>query len=836
MIDFLLFLIFISKSEDLPETKHMEGGVFGWPDALALQKNLWAKIPIPYIRFYKSEINIAGITEKLISGRLNLSLSTIIEEMISSIQQDLDSNDEMSNETSNFIAKLRKMNNFPSNSIFPKIHHYLNQISYLEGSKLQNEQCNKDLYPNAHLLSRFIGDSFFNDIDCSIPDELIGQFLSFILIIVPIIVIFIFSFLFYLFFAIFRCCCCLAKKRFNPGCFCIIVFILVSSCMLISVGFNITSSVYLIKVVDYIFSKKILNEAETVCKLLNPSINDGIQKVVNELTPAISNISNQTTLTIDESLPQLLNVLNSTAQNLSEISKTMNSLSNFGDDETTKNCSKSEDEFNTCLMNADQQLNDQCKESKITNISLIESFTNFSSADSVAGDLDGYLTNISEIMNVTSFIDSGKRSIIEAIDSIENSVNSIENVSLISNCDFHDYLDFLDEIPSFIIPIGKAVLFLMPILMFIFTLIQFLAFLTKNCCSRCLAACCIPCCFCTFCQFLIGLFSTFFCLFVILMNVLYDHGDDVFNTLMKEVTNENRTIYFGSLNLSSLSNNVIGSFPLEAIKLSEIHFIKNFIDAKLDSTLSDVFSIAEMPFNQIADMIEKALYSASETTNLDSMIVGPIEDIINETQSTIPDANLTDFANISKMNEVLEIYEKSVENCYQQCSSEFSELSENYNRFFDGFDKIESTFSEKRNQIGPVLDEVPQKVSLFANELFGGILKSIGETVGETLRLIIPIFDRIDLKWLIGAFNIMRVRFCYNLFAAVLCISISAHLFIVGMTAMTLIVCIRRRGMGKKKEESEDEDSSESSTQKNRCCHRKRVSNYSNNEMDDINE
>lgn len=85
------------------------------------------------------------------------------------------------------------------------------------------------------------------------------------------------------------------------------------------------------------------------------------------------------------------------------------------------------------------------------------------------------------------------------------------------------------------------------------------------------------------------------------------------------------------------------------------------------------------------------------------------------------------------------------------------------------------------------------------------------------------------MKWLISAFNIIRVRFCYNLFAAVVCTSIAAHLFIVSMTAMSLVLWVRRKGMSDKGkvENSYDEDtesdsdslssmSSSSKTEKNK--------------------
>lgn len=809
----LLFQNCISNSENLPETKHLEGGVFGWPNALASQRNLWSNVKFPYISFYQSDINIAALTREIISGRIDFNLSAKIEEMISSIQDGFDSKDNSTDldgespSTISYVHSRGPIFHFQTIQNFIKI---INDDNFTEEDMQPPQQCDENLYPNAHLLGNVIGSDFLNNIDCKTKDKIIGQIISYVLIIFPIFIIFLASFIFYIVFGFGRCCCCRAKERSNPGPAIIVFFSLTLACMVISFGFSMTASAYLLKVVNYIFSKEILNEGELICNLVAPSLNDCIQKSVNELQPAIQNISNESSTTVDESLPRLNAVLNLTIENISYLTILMKNLSSYGT-QNSASCRMSENEFNKCASEVNSNgLSQNCEAFKIENITLIDDFTDFENADEIAEELDNCTSDVNEVMNVSSSIEDVKDTFVDTIDDVSEKVDSIENVTFDDKCDLSDTFDFFDDLPSFVVPMIKFVLFLPPILMFFVILFQVLAFWMKNCCSRCLSLCCIPCCFCAFCQFLIGLVCTFFGIFIILMNIFYEQGDDVLDTIIKQVTNEDKIISFGSLNLSSVSNNVIGTFSLDSLQLKQIHFIQNFVDAKLDSTLLDILSMKEMPFNDMADVIENAFMNASKTTNTDSLIVDPIENVINQTQSSLPGSNYSNIADLEGMKVMLDLYSKSVDKCYATCSSQFSILSENYHNFINGFNEKVAELNTTRNELDPLLDQVPIDVTNYSNDLFSGFLISIGQSVGAALRVIVPTFNDIDMKWLIGIFNIVRVRLCYNFFTAILCFSISAHLFIFSMTLMSLLLWIRRKGMASKGqvENSSDEDSS----------------------------
>lgn len=805
----LLFPQAFSKPGDLPKTKHIDGGIFGWANALALQRNIWSSLSIPDVRFDKSDINVAKITKELISGRLDINLTQIIQDMINSMQENLDS-DENNETVDEEYLKILAKNKFIS-AIISNIR-YIKQDDVNNSQKLN--QCTKDEYPNAYLISKMLGDEFFENVDCKVIDDFIGQIMSYAFISAPLLIITILSFLFYFFFFILRCCCCKVKERTNPGAFSIVCFIIVLICLFISLGFSITSSAYLYKIVDYIFSKKVLTEAETVCNLFNSSIGDGITKTVDELVPSIQNISDQIVKTIDNSLPKLTDVLNSAIENIFSISDSMNEIVKYGV-QMTDSCTASEDKFNTCIVKYKPTLQGECKKVDIENISIINEYTDFDSANSTVNDLNSQLSSITDIVNISSFIDTGKDSFINMIDQIQEQVSSMDNISISTECNLHSYFDFIDNLPSFIVPIAKLAIFLFPLFMFILIVSELFIFVTKNCCSRCLSLCCVPCCICTLCQLLFGLIFTMMLVLLLFMNIFVNQGDDALDTIIKEVTNEDKIIDFGTFDLTSMTDGIIGKFPLDSVKLRKIHFIKNFVYSDLDSTLSKIVSMSELPFEDIATMIEIALINAAETTNIETLIVGPIYEAINETKSSLPESNLVEIANMSAMSDALNVYSKPVENCYSKCSSQFSELSENYNGFFDEFSKLKGDFENTIKKIEPFLNEIPQKVALTANEVFGDTLKVMGKNVGETLRLFIRMFDGFDMRFLIGAFNIVRVRLCYNFFTAVVCFSISAHLFVVGMTAMSLLVWIRRKGMSSKGqvENSADEDSGSLSDQ-----------------------
>ena len=106
-------------------------------------------------------------------------------------------------------------------------------------------------------------------------------------------------------------------------------------------------------------------------------------------------------------------------------------------------------------------------------------------------------------------------------------------------------------------------------------------------------------------------------------------------------------------------------------------------------------------------------------------------------------------------------------------------------------------YSEQRNNVDKHLRKVPDSLGQLGNELFGGLLKTLGRTFANAFRKVEPSLDSFKFDWAIGAFNIIRVKFLYNFLSAMMCLSVSAHLYLFGMIAMTMLLWVRRRGMGR---------------------------------------
>ena len=817
MFSFILFLLQNSFSKGLPETKHLRGGVFGWVNALSLQRKMWSSLPIPVISFNSSEISLSDITTEFITGQFDINLSQIIQDMLGSLfneteEDNITDNYNYTDDNEEFVYKFQYqkiISNLPK-----KITKYYEEDEeydydngdypdYYEEENKTRYYCDKDLYPNAHLITDMLDGEL--EFDCATVNNFMGQIFSYVFIIVPLLIIFIITLLYYIVFCFGRCCCCRAKKRFKPRLIEIIFFIIITTFMAITIAFSFTASAYMMKIVNYVFKKGIQKDAETVCQMIDPSIGDGLQNMVNKLVPSIENISNKTVFTIDESLPRLMSILNGTQNNIMKLSDVMRDIQKYGGDAQT-DIKQKEATFNECIKVGSSQ---GCSSDTISEVNFFDQFSDFNKALDSVNEMESAISNVSDVMNVSSFVDSGKDTIVESIDGIRESVDEIGNFSIIDKCDFGEYFELVDDLPSFIVPVAGVVLFLIPIIMLVILLIQVCTFWTKGCCSRCCAACCIPCCVCAFCQLIFGLMATFACFVIIFLNLFYSQGDDVFDTFIKEITNDERTIDFGYLNLSSMTNDVIGFFPLESIKLKKIEFIKNFIDAKLDTPLSKIISLEQLPFNEIADMLEESLTNAANSTNLDDLIVNPIREVINDTKSSLPDVELNDIAQIDKMKESLNNLKNAVENCYQTCNSNFDNLNSSYFNFFTQFNLKQNNFKNTIEIIENSLDATPNEVSLYAYDLFGGLLKTLGKSFASTLRLIIPVLNEFEVGWLIGAFNILRVNFMYNLYTSIICISITSHLYMIGMMAMTTLLWCRRKGMAKQKSEEEEEEEDE---------------------------
>ena len=83
----LIIPIYFIECFGLTETKHMSGGVFGWPDALKSQRNLWGNINIfNKIKLYKSEIDLPYLIDKQFFAKINVSLNEKIDKVLQKLQ------------------------------------------------------------------------------------------------------------------------------------------------------------------------------------------------------------------------------------------------------------------------------------------------------------------------------------------------------------------------------------------------------------------------------------------------------------------------------------------------------------------------------------------------------------------------------------------------------------------------------------------------------------------------------------------------------------------------------------------------------------------------------
>ena len=363
---------------------------------------------------------------------------------------------------------------------------------------------------------------------------------------------------------------------------------------------------------------------------------------------------------------------------------------------------------------------------------------------------------------------------------------NIKDVSVINNCDLSSTFEPINNLPSYIYPLTTTALVLIPIIMLTILIIQFVSFWTSGCCARNCSSCCIPFSLCAALQLVIGIIPTFLGFFIIFCKIFYEQGDDALDTVLKKITTSDRIIEFGVVNMSSFTKGVIGPFRLETIKLQKIEFVKNLIDAKLETPVSEILSFYQLPFNRIGDMINKTLTNAAESIHLDKIIVDPIDKAIDSAFEYLPDLKLDEIVNTDQMK--LQLFD--INSSIKCCNSEFNSLYKGYIDFFEKFNQKIKIYAEKRNSVDSNLRKVPVGLAKFGNDLFGGILKALGSTFSKAFKKITVLCDGFKL-------NIVRVRFLHKFMSAMMCLSIAAHLYLFGMAAMTMLLWYRRRGMGK---------------------------------------
>ena len=333
-------------------------------------------------------------------------------------------------------------------------------------------------------------------------------------------------------------------------------------------------------------------------------------------------------------------------------------------------------------------------------------------------------------------------------------------------------------------PVVTVIFVLAPIIMLITLALQALSFWTQTCFSRCCSMCCFPCGFCALFQCVIGAVPTALGVVVILYGIIYNQSDDVLDTAIKRITNEQRTIEFGTVNLGSLTDDVVGEVDLGTLQLDKIEFIKNLLKAKLKTPLSKILSFHQLPIESLAELIENGLTISKDKLDL-TKITNDMDSAIESALEEIP--RMEQVADINAIKSELAEYKGKI-SC---CEEEFNDLYNTYS----GFIKDISPYSTQRTNLINNINGVPAQVVDKASDLFISLLRTMGSTSGKSIRIITDVLNEFDVSWAIGAFNIIRVRFIHRFMSAMMCISIASHLYLVGMVLMSMLLWYRRQGM-----------------------------------------
>lgn len=778
MIKFLSFFLQISLSTDFPETKNLRGGVFTWPSALAYSRNMWKWVKIPKITFDYSDISISNITKHLISDKINVNLTQAIQDFLYDLFEEKEN------------VKLKTQNN---NNLFAFFNNSsINDFTNIYSTD-KNSICNEKEFPNAYLLKMNS-----NKIDCKFANDLFGQLFSYGFIIMPLFIIFILTIIFYFIFCFGRCFCLKPQRRTDPNRIEIILFSISAFFVLITIIICISAYSDLSVILKYVFEKEFQNDIEGFCENVNPSVNEGLNNFVNSIIPSILNISSETLGVIDNSLPNLVSVLNETSKNMHSFSKIMKDIQKFGSS-STSSLKNYENSYKQCASSQNLNMSSTCPQ-EISFLSQI----NFGHIANIVDILSFILNVIKEVIDVSSSVDERKHVITKSVDDIDESIHKFANVTIFDNCDFSDFFEPINKVPSFVLPLINTMFIIISLVMIIILIIQSIAFWTKGNFARCSSACCFPCFLCTTFHFVVGSIPTIMCFIIIFCNILYDQGDDILDIILKDIINEEKIIEFGNVNMSSFTKGVIGPFHLESVQLQKIEFVKNLIDAKLDTPASKVISFHQLPFKSIAEMVEKTVLNAERSIQLDKLIVDPVNNAIDSAFENLPDLKLDKIAKTDEMKSQL----SEIRNSISCCDTQFNSLYEGYTDFFNSFDLKIKTYAELRNNVDQQLHNVPKSVAQLGSDLFGGILKKLGGTFASSFRGVEPALDAFEFDWAIGGFNILRVNLLHRFMSSMMCLSITAHLYLFGMVAMSMILWFRRRGMSKEEMNSETSDNS----------------------------
>ena len=749
MIEFLILICF---AQNYPETKSLSDGVFIWPHALAISRKIWKWLKIPSISFNFTDINLTQISKQYITDNINFNINDEIKEMLSEI------NDTYMRKS--FIKNKRKL---------PK--------SYTK--------CNSEEYPNVYFI--FGGDP--GDYDCQTVENTLGQIFSYLLMVIPLFVITIISLLMYFVFSFGRCFCFKPKSNIKPNLFEIISFSVIGFILLYSILINFSGSIYFVTKVKYLLNKDIENDFTEICQSFGPSIKTELRKMIDQLDPIFDEIIEKVTKFVNKSVPIFYDLINKTVEESNVYIDVFKNVDDFGN-KYKISLQKVENLYEIC---ANEFSNDS---STCPNETSLLKNIKFNKGLQELQDFKEKAIYFVKMLNVPDYIDEAHQDLIESISNMKEDLkkeidpNKFEFFNN-TNCNINEIFDVLDNVPSFVVPLMTFILILAPILMLVTFASQIYSFWFPGKFSRACSFMCVPCSFCMIFHFVVGSIGTILAFFVIIYNIVYNNGDEMIDTVLKKVTNEDRIIHFGELNLLSVTDDAIGTFLIEDIKLKKIEIIKNLLDANVKSTLSDILNVDKLPIKETAQMIEKTMDNLASAIKFDKYIVYDLIEEIDKLIKAAPPSDLSNIASIYDLKARLNYFKISV-TC---CDNEKTSVIDNYNSFINDFYDQISIYSNSFNTFKYQTRNIPNEIADIATELLIGLLELGGPALSTALNEISPILGSFDMSWVIGSFNLIRSKFLHPFWLGCIYLSISAHLYVISMALFSMLLWYRRRGM-----------------------------------------
>lgn len=746
MIEFLIFILPICFSQDYPETKPLRGGVFTWPHALSLSRKMWKWLKMPMLSFNFTDINLTQITEQYITNNLDFNVNEEIKSMLSELNDTTIQNSHIKNN-----KKLSK--------------------SYTK--------CNSNEYPNVYLILG--GDPGYYE--CQTVEDTLGQIFSYLLMIMPLFVLTMIGLIFYLIFSIGRCFIFKPSFRNQPKIFEIISFSIISAILIYSILINFSGSVYFVSNVKYLLSKGVEKDFTTIFQSLNTTMKTAVKDMIEKVDPILDEIIQKVTDYVNASVPVFFDLINKTVDELNVYVDEFKSIENFGE-KYNVSIQKVEKSYELCASSS-------ADSSTCPNESSLLKSINFTGGFQVMQDYKEDAAFFVQIINVPDYIEEARQDLIESIENMKSDLLKEidpDNLDLDYNFDEYGPLD----VPSFAVPLMTFVLVLVPIVMLATFVAQVYSFWFPGKFSRACSFLCVPCSFWILLHFVIGSVGTILSSFVIFYGIVQISGDDAIDAVLKKVTNDDRTIHFGRISMLSATEDVVGSFYVDDIKLQRLEIIKNLLDAKVETALSDVMDIDKLPLDEVASVIQKTTKNFSAAFKLNEYVIWDLVVEVDNLLKAAPPSDLSSIVSIYDLRDKL----KSFQNSVTCCNDEKARLSDEYNSFINEFFDLVSNYSKSFQTFKSQVRNIPDVICGVGTELLIGLLEMAGPVLAKAIRDISPILGSFDMSWLIGSVNIIRSRFLHQFLLGCIYLSISAHLYVISMVIMSMILWYRRRGMG----------------------------------------